>query len=68
MQHRELAAVLRSLTGQVLLSGYRSPLYDELYGDWDRVERNAHADGARDRVEVVWFSPNMCSNQMRMEL
>jgi DNA adenine methylase len=53
--HRKLAEVLHSLKGMVLLSGYHSPLYDELFGDWPRVERAAHADGARDRVEVLWM-------------
>lgn len=56
-QHRALAEALHGLEGAVVLSGYHSPLYDELYGDWQRVERHAHADGALDRVEVLWLSP-----------
>ena len=57
-QHRRLAATLRSLTGMVVLSGYPCDLYDvELYPDWTRFERKAHADGARKRTEVVWLSP-----------
>ncbi len=67
-QHRALAEVLHGLQGAVMLSGYRCPLYDELYADWIRLERNAHADGARDRVEVLWLSPNTRANQVRMEL
>ncbi len=67
-QHRELAEVLHGLRGAVILSGYPSPLYDELYGDWRRVERQAHADGARDRVEVLWLSPNTQANQIRMSI
>lgn len=59
-QHRELAAAIAGLP--VLLSGYHSPLYDELYGDWHRAEYNAtanHNGGGGDdldtrRVEVVW--------------
>jgi DNA adenine methylase len=41
----------------VVLSGYHSALYDELYADWPRVERATLADGARPRVEVLWISP-----------
>ncbi len=67
-QHRELAEALHGLRGAVVLSGYPSPLYDELYGDWQRVERQAHADGARDRVEVLWLSPNTQTNQLRMSI
>lgn len=56
--HRDLAAVLRRLRGAVVLSGYACPLYDlELYPDWRRFERAVHADGARDRTEVLWLNP-----------
>lgn len=57
-QHEQLAEVLRSLKGHVVLSGYRCDLYDRLYHDWQRVERHAHADGAKDRIEVLWLSPS----------
>lgn len=59
--HRRLAEVLHATSGAVLLSGYHSPLYDELYGEWDRVEVNvtAHSSnavtaGRTGRVEVIW--------------
>lgn len=55
-QHVDLCRALKGLKGTVVLSGYPSPLYDELYGDWQKVQRKAHADGARDRIEVVWLS------------
>ena len=32
--HRALAKVLHEVTARVALSGYRSELYEELYGDW----------------------------------
>ena len=56
--HRELAAGLRSLMGSVIVSGYACDLYDELFEGWRRVERKALADGARERTEVLWLSPN----------
>lgn len=59
--HRKLAVTLRDLRGKVILSGYACPLYDlELFSDWRRIERAAHADGARDRTEVLWmnYPPN----------
>lgn len=55
-QHREMAEVLASLCGTVVLSGYRCPLYDEIFKRWQRVDAAAHADGARDRVESLWLS------------
>lgn len=54
--HRALAETLHGLRGMVCLSGYPCALYDGLYGDWRRVERKAHADGARDRTEVLWMN------------
>lgn len=55
-QHRELAAFLRTLKGMVILSGYGCELYDELYPDWQHIERKAFASGARERTEVLWIS------------
>lgn len=57
-QHRDLAAGLHRLTGMVVVSGYPCELYDcELFATWERFERSAHADGARDRTEVLWLNP-----------
>lgn len=61
--HRQLAEVLLKLEGGVILSGYRCPLYDELYKGWRRIDKAAHADGAADRVESLWFSPKTPENQ-----
>jgi DNA adenine methylase len=56
--HRQMAATLHAAQGMVIVSGYACPLYDdELFAEWHRVERATHADGARDRVEVLWISP-----------
>lgn len=57
-QHIALAEVLRGLKGMVILSGYPCDLYDkQLYSDWHRFERKHFADGARERMEVVWLNP-----------
>jgi DNA adenine methylase len=55
--HRALAAALHDLQGMVIVSGYPCDLYDGLFGDWERFEREAYADGARERTEVVWLNP-----------
>ncbi|HWK90144.1 MAG TPA: hypothetical protein VNP72_09120, partial [Longimicrobium sp.] len=56
--HAQLAEVLHSVRGMVVLSGYPCDLYDrELYPDWTRVSRKALADGARERTEVLWLNP-----------
>jgi DNA adenine methylase len=66
--HRALSIVVRSVQGMVVISGYRSGLYDELYRDWPCVEKVALADGARPRREVLWFSPNIDAQQGRLAL
>jgi DNA adenine methylase len=57
-QHKELSRVLKGLRGAVLLSGYPSGLYDELYRGWDRYEREAftvfNCGGDPVRTEVLW--------------
>lgn len=58
-QHESLANVLHSLQGFVIVSGYRCDQYDDLYRGWNRIDRNAHADGAAKRVESLWLSPNI---------
>jgi DNA adenine methylase len=56
--HRQMADLLRSAKGMVVLSGYATPLYDkELFSDWERYERRTMADGGRQRTEVVWINP-----------
>lgn len=55
--HEALATALRSAAGMVVLSGYDSPLYVELYAGWERHSRRALADGALERTEVVWLNP-----------
>lgn len=57
--HAELAECLRGLQGMVIVSGYDCELYQDLYADWRTVERRALADGARERTETLWFSPNI---------
>lgn len=55
--HRELAERLRIIKGMALVSGYSSPLYDELYAGWRRVERRHYADKSSPRTECLWLSP-----------
>lgn len=56
-QHRELAIALADCAAAVVLSGYDSPLYAELYDGWHRYEQQTmtgNAAGDRARVEVLW--------------
>lgn len=55
-EHRELAGALRAARAAVVLSGYDSPLYAELFGDWHRLELAGLAGNGTDsaRTEVLW--------------
>lgn len=56
--HRELAAVLGNVRGKVAVSGYRSPLMDELYRGWravDAPEKLCNSSKAP-RREVLWVN------------
>ncbi len=55
--HIELLACLDDLEGMVVLSGYPSAIYENSLAHWHRVEREALADGARPRTEVLWLNP-----------
>lgn len=57
--HRQLAWLLKSVRGKVIISGYPCRLYSELYGDWRREEKATTANGrvgAVPRTEVVWMN------------
>ena len=56
--HRKLAKCLHRAKGKVALSGYRSSLYDELYGDWRRIDappKMCHSI-KKERVEALWVN------------
>jgi DNA adenine methylase len=68
--HRALAAAVHAARAAVVLSGYDSPLYQDLYGGWDRAEiaaftGNARTGGAR-RTEVLWSNRPFPAAQTRL--
>jgi len=67
-KHARLAEVLHQTAAAVVLSGYPSPLYDDLYGDWPTIDVHVHAhssnavtSGRGQRVERIWtnFEPHV---------
>lgn len=56
-QHSTLLDALDGVRGMVVLSGYPSEMYDQRLSAWNRVEREALAEGARVRTEVLWVNP-----------
>ncbi len=56
-QHIALADVLHSIEGMVLLSGYASPMYADLYGDWRMISKTTKTNGNGAATECLWISP-----------
>lgn len=59
--HERLCDFLKGLQGSVVLCGYKNPIYDRL--SWAHAQREAHADGARDRTEILWLNEKAWQNQ-----
>jgi DNA adenine methylase len=57
--HRQAAELLRAAKGYVMVSGYASPLYAEIYEayGWTRCDSTSVATNGGKRVESVWLSP-----------
>ncbi len=71
VQHRELGEALRGCRATVVLSGYHSGLYDEMYGDWFRVELDATTSQGSvqgiERTEVLWSNRALKTRYIRAE-
>lgn len=67
-EHRALAACVKSAEGMVVLCGYPSSLYDELYEDWTKFECDAYADGAKPRTECLWLNQAAASALKKNDL
>ena len=58
-EHESLLLALRASPAMVVVSGYRSPLYDDLLGDWHRLDTVAWASGRVSsvrRTECLWLN------------
>lgn len=67
-QHAELSKVLKELEGMVVLSGYDSKLYQQLFKGWPVIKRQANADGGRKRIECLWLNPRAAAAQKQFSL
>ncbi len=56
--HKELISVLLNVKGMIILSGYRTNLYNDLLVGWARYSCVAYADKSAPRIECLWVSPN----------
>jgi DNA adenine methylase len=52
--HIALAKVLRETKGKVVVSGYESELYNDLYHDWQVFKCKTTSVSNQERTEVLW--------------
>lgn len=67
-QHVQLAGILHAVEGMVILSGYDSPLYRELYADWRVTTRRTIGEKAAKRTECLWISPKASASMPQRSL
>jgi len=56
-EHCQLAEVLNSVKGMVILSGYKSELYEKLYPGWKTVSKVSRKINSKEALETLWISP-----------
>ena len=54
-QHIALANILNGVAGNVVISGYQSDLYTQLYEGWFSTTKNAISGMGKHRVEKIWI-------------
>lgn len=54
--HIALAEILHQVKGKVMISGYPSELYRDLYLGWRSILKSAQADAGASRTEVLWLN------------
>ena len=53
-QHIHLIDFVNNLKGFVALSGYDHEIYNDLLPGWRKTTKKSYADGAKERMEVLW--------------
>ncbi len=58
--HEELLGAIRGSRAKVMISGYRSEMYDSLLDGWSKAEFRSCAEHGRPRTEAVWMNYGIC--------
>jgi DNA adenine methylase len=57
--HIDCAELLKQCKGAVIVSGYNCELYEQLYGNWQRFDKEVLNNSGNKRIESIWLSPNI---------
>jgi DNA adenine methylase len=55
--HRRFATLVHTVKGMVIVSGYASALYDEIYSGWKCISRETSDINGKKQIECLWISP-----------
>jgi len=66
--HRRLAELIHGLKGMVLLSGYESDLYSELYSDWTRSSTISINGRGGTTKEILWMNQQAARSPRQLTL
>lgn len=66
-EHEQLCNSIIDMKAMFVLSGYDNPIYNDILKGWSKVYRKSFADGARERIEVLWLSQN-CARSQELKL
>lgn len=61
--HSRLAELLNQVSGMVVLSGYQSNLYNELYKGWICKSKTDRKENLKTSTECLWISPSARDHQ-----
>lgn len=70
-QHTELLSFIQTLAGMVIISGYRSDLYEQYLSGWQKRSTKSRINAGRGgavRIECVWINPACSTKQSQARL
>lgn len=53
-EHLELLNLLKNHLGPVIISGYKSELYQDILKNWSNIEIKTNAEQGKERTEIIW--------------
>lgn len=65
--HEELLALLLMHKGPVVISGYKTELYDNMLAGWNRYETTAYSQVCSKKREVLWINYDLPGRQMNFD-
>lgn len=67
-EHIQLAKVLNAVQGMVVISGYPSALYDELYQNWRLETKKSRKENLSESLECLWINQAAQSSPLQLRL